>query len=123
MTATPFLDDPSTPARLKDLRTDLAIAVDRDDRGRAQHVKLQIRRLCASIREEVQGLRGRADPELLIALWSTAQMTHARGREYAGEGAPPPAPAAAASTLPATVALPMTDDSPAADTVPDPLHA
>ncbi len=95
MAATPFLDDPSTPARLRDLNEALKKAVDRDDRGRVHHLNLELKRLSASIRDEVISLHGRANPDLLIALWTSAQMTHSRGLEYAGEGAvlePEPVP-------------------------------
>ena len=95
MAAKTFLDDPSTPAKLRDLSEALVKAVDRDDRGHIQQIKLELGKMSTGIREEVRLLNGRANPDLLIALWSTAQMTFARGIEYASEGAhkePTPVP-------------------------------
>ncbi len=120
MAATPLLNDPATPVKLRDMSEALVKAVDRDDRGRIHHLKLELARFSASIREEVRRLQGRADPDLLIALWSSAQMPHARGLEYASEGSrPDPAVIQALATAPAQVLEPLQAAMPVAVAVSD----
>jgi hypothetical protein len=45
--------------------------------------------ICGRLRAEIASLQGTADPELLIALWSTGQISHEGGVEYAHTGRKP----------------------------------
>jgi len=83
MTATAFLDDPATPLKLHQISVAMKEASYSDDRGRMRALDLELKRICLRIRDEMRYLHGRADPDLLIALWSTAQLSHAAGLEYA----------------------------------------
>ncbi len=92
MAATITLDDPATPARLHEITVAIREARSHDHLGHVQALNLKLERICEKIRDEMQGIDGRADPELLIALWSSAQISHAEGLEYAhsGERSSPP---------------------------------
>jgi hypothetical protein len=83
MAATTTLDDPATPTKLHEISEAMKEARYLDDRGRMHALDLELSRICSRIRDEVRDLQGRADPDLLIALWSTAQISHADGLEYA----------------------------------------
>lgn len=83
MAANTTLGDPATPTKLHEISEAMKEARYLDDRGRVQALDLELRRICSRIRDEVRDLHGRADPDLLIALWSTAQISHADGLEYA----------------------------------------
>jgi hypothetical protein len=86
MAATITLDDPATPARLHELSMAIKEARYLDHIGHLQALSLKLERICSKIRDEMRDLDGRADPELLIALWRSAQISHAEGLEYAKTG-------------------------------------
>jgi hypothetical protein len=91
MEARIILDDPETPSKLQAITRAMKEAMDLDDRGRMRVLDREMRRICSGIRSEMQDLHCSADPELLIALWSTAQINHADGLEYArADSAPEP---------------------------------
>jgi hypothetical protein len=83
MAATDTLADPTTPAKLHEISEAMKEARFIDDRGRVHALDMELGRISSRIRDEVRALHGRADPDLLIALWSTAQLSHADGLEYA----------------------------------------
>jgi len=86
MSATITLDDPATPAKLHEISEAIKEARSHDHLGHVQALNLKLEWISSKIRDEMRGLDGRADPELLIALWSSAQLSHADGLEYAYSG-------------------------------------
>lgn len=89
MATTRILDDPATPGKLHEISEAMKEAAYLDHRGEVNLLDLELRRICSGIRDEMRDLDGRADPDLLIALWSTAQINHADGLEYAKSGSRP----------------------------------
>ena len=60
-----------------------------ENRGQSQLLSKEYTLLCTKLRTEIANLSSSADPELLIALWSTDQLSHEGGVEYAHSGRPP----------------------------------
>jgi hypothetical protein len=89
MAATQILDDPATPKKLQEISEAMKEAEYLDHRGEVSLLNLEMRRICTRIREEIRDLDGPADPDLLIALWCTAQISHSDGLEYAKTGSRP----------------------------------
>jgi hypothetical protein len=84
-----ILDDPGTPARLRGLRDAMRNAKNVEDRGALHTLERELSKISSLLCAEVRSLNGSADPELLIALWSTAQLGHVEGVEYANTDARP----------------------------------
>jgi hypothetical protein len=89
MAATLILDDPETPVKLHEISEAMKEAAYLDHRGEVSLLNLEMRRICSGIRDEMRDLDGHADPDLLIALWCTAQISHSDGLEYAKNGSRP----------------------------------
>jgi len=89
MSVTSVLDNAATPQRLHALRLAIKQALWAENRGQSVLLNREYVRICTRLREEVAALQGTADAELLISLWSTAQISHAGGVEYAHTGQPP----------------------------------
>jgi len=86
MSATITLDDPATPAKLHEISEAIKEARSHDQLGHVQALNVKLEWISSKIRIEMRALAGRADPELLIALWSSGQISHAGGLEYAYSG-------------------------------------
>jgi hypothetical protein len=89
MSVTEVLDDVATPRRLHSLRLAMQQASLAENRGQVAMLDRQYTELCTRIRQAVASFNGKADAELLICLWSTAQLSHAGGVEYARAGQSP----------------------------------
>jgi hypothetical protein len=83
MAANTLLDDAATPAMLQRISVEMEEARYRDNRGRLNALTLELKRICTRIRDELRDLNSCADPDLLIVLWSTDQISHGDGLEYA----------------------------------------
>ena len=86
MAAILTLDDSATPVTLQRIAVGLKEAGYLDRMGQIHALNLELRLISTKIRDEIRELAGTADPELLIALWSSDQISHADGVEYARTG-------------------------------------